>query len=135
MPHAKAVDTVPKWRAEREARLEERRRREQCQTPALRASVVSRVMAPMRAGAGSDSSSFDGGDSSDGLEVRDSVEDGEITEGRLERCDFERTVARMGGVALEMDCFRMAELTRELTLPTQTGSRRRAREFDVAALL
>ena len=110
--HYKAVDTVTKWRAEREARLEERRRREQCQNPAKRATVVSRVSAPVRVvEVLDDTDSFENGDWGDVLDGRGEPISGEEDE---DLCEFDQTIERMDQIALETDCFKMYSLEEEL---------------------
>lgn len=132
--HFKAVDTVPKWRGEREARLEERRRREQCQNPAKRATVVSRVSAPVRVvECLDDSSSFENGDSSEVLEGRGEPISGEDDE---DLCEFDQTIERLDQVALETDCFRMYSLEKELdNTHLERTCRRRVAHFDINALI
>lgn len=136
MSHAKAVDTVPKWRAEREARLEERRRREQCGT-ADRGTIVSRISQPVRVrNELDDSESFEIGNSSDALDCDGESCSGDEEEEISSKCDFDRTIEKLNEVSIETDCFKMVSLQRELEAENvRSGSRVGRRQFDMAELL
>lgn len=109
--HAKAVDSVHKWRVERESRLETRRRKDQAASPAARNPVVARHTRPapvrQRIDEPADPPSPDELDveivESDGDEPLPMVDDFDDTE------SFD-PVAAMSAFAIDSDCFAFESL-------------------------
>lgn len=111
--HCKAVDTVSKWRTERERRLEERRRREQCRDPSQRGSVTARYTNPVRVAKVEGDSTFEGPSS----EERPSSE---------ELVGFDHTIGRFGEICLEEDVFDMRTMTQGLEASQSSAAMRAA---------
>lgn len=113
--HAKAVDTVHKWRVERESRLETRRRKDQAASPAARRPAVARYTrpAPVRQRIEEPSDP----PSPDELDVEMLESDGDEPLRRIEDFDDSETfdaVAAMSAVAIDPDCFAFDSLARVL---------------------
>ena len=123
--HSKAVDTVPRWRAKRETKLEERKRREQCLDTQKRGTVFSRYSVPQlvnRRGDEDDSEDEEREDgeisedsedeamnSSDAMEWNEDCHpsDNEDDDENYKMCTFDESDLGMDKVVLEKDCFQM----------------------------
>lgn len=109
--HAKAVDSVHKWRVERESRLETRRRKDQATSPAARIPVVARHTRPAPVRQRIDEPADP--PSPDELDVEIVESDGDEPLPMVDDFDDSETfdpVAAMSAFAIDPDCFAFESL-------------------------
>lgn len=120
--HAKAMDTVHKWRVERENRLDMRRRKSQAASPAMRRPAIARYTRPApirtRIEEPLEPPSADELD----VEMLESDGDDELpTVDRFDDSDTFHVADALAGVSIDPDCFSFEALAATLVEPDRRG--------------